>query len=150
MFGSDEEQKRPVHSLMADIVANGSFFAELQSAAEQTRGNLVIDEWSCALTGSALAGATDANAERVKFCSTQADLYANSTAGWSFWSESASVHASSIGYKTENCAEDDNWCFKRAVSRFLPASFAPVHPSPSTHAICRLIGKLNLRTWLMV
>lgn len=72
---------------MADILAGGGINSELHDAADKARGNIVVDEWSCALTGPALAGVTDTDAGRASFCTTQADLYANVTAGWSFWSE---------------------------------------------------------------
>ncbi|KAI9634189.1 glycoside hydrolase [Dioszegia hungarica] len=129
VFGSEEDQKRHLDEIMGDLQPDGGFNNELQQAAEQTRGNIVIDEWSCALTGGALSGMEDQDAGRAEFCQAQAQLYADWTAGWSFWS-----------YKTEGCDGDENWCFRHALARSLPSSFAPVRASSSAaSAICRLI-----------
>lgn len=87
VFGSEEDQKRHLDEIMGDLQPDGGFNNELQQAAEQTRGNIVIDEWSCALTGGALSGMEDQDAGRAEFCQAQAQLYADWTAGWSFWSE---------------------------------------------------------------
>lgn len=48
----------------------------------------MIDEFSCALSGDALNGSSDAVADRRKFCTGQMESYVNATAGYSFWSES--------------------------------------------------------------
>jgi glucan 1,3-beta-glucosidase len=87
VFGSADEQKRHLNEVMKDISPEGGVASELQHAAERARGNIVIDEWSCALNGPALNGLKDPDAGRASFCDTQAQLYANLTAGWSFWSE---------------------------------------------------------------
>nr|GAT47207.1 glycoside hydrolase [Mycena chlorophos] len=76
------------------------------------RGNLVIDEWSCALTPRSLSYESDPQAARKTFCETQQAVYQNTSAGWSFWS----LHL-------EQCHAD--WCFTAAVGRALPATFFP-------------------------
>jgi hypothetical protein len=88
----------------------------LASASKQARHNLVVDEWSCALTPgslSSLSSETKQLAARKSFCTSQADTYLRATAGWSFWS-----------YKTENCDSEDGWCFRKAVGRSLPEKFS--------------------------
>lgn len=87
----------------------------------------MVDEFSCALSNNALTNESDKMAARNTFCTGQMETYANATAGWSFWS-----------YKTEYCANDNDWCFKNAVGRSLPNSFFsypgnyPSQPSPGS------------------
>jgi glucan 1,3-beta-glucosidase len=59
--------------------------ADLEHAFATTRGRLVVDEFSCALTPQSLSNEKDQDGARKAFCSAQADVYLNSTAGWSFW-----------------------------------------------------------------
>ncbi|KAJ7751969.1 glycoside hydrolase superfamily [Mycena metata] len=77
----DEEKSASQHT--NDIET--SILRSLSSASEKERRNLIIGEWSCALTP-------------CKFCKTQLDVYSSATAGWSFWA-----------YKKEDC--DNGWCF---------------------------------------
>ncbi|TRM70447.1 glycoside hydrolase superfamily [Schizophyllum amplum] len=81
-------------------------------ASTQERRNLIIGEWSCALTPDSLSGEQDADAARRDFCTHQMDVYTNSTAGWAFWA-----------YRTEDCDSNPGWCFRDAVGRSLPSSF---------------------------
>ncbi|KAL1749229.1 glycoside hydrolase superfamily [Schizophyllum fasciatum] len=81
-------------------------------ASNQERRNLIIGEWSCALTPDSLSPEQDQEAARKDFCSHQADVYTNSTAGWAFWA-----------FRTEDCDSDPGWCFTAAVGRSLPSSF---------------------------
>ena len=57
------------------------------AVATEERRNIVIDEFSCALSGQALANSTDPVGDRRRFCTGQMESYTNSTAGYSFWSE---------------------------------------------------------------
>lgn len=75
-------------AILTDIAPEGGISSELIDAATKARGNIVVDEWSCALTGHALDGLEDKDAGRAKFCTEQLELYTNVTAGWSFWSKS--------------------------------------------------------------
>ncbi|KAG8718237.1 Glucan 1,3-beta-glucosidase 3 [Ceratobasidium sp. 394] len=88
---------------------NAGIKSALASASERARHNLVIDEWSCALTSQSLSSEEKPLAARKSFCTSQANVYLRETAGWSFWS-----------YKTENCESEDGWCFRKAVGRSLP------------------------------
>ncbi|KAF8597905.1 glycoside hydrolase [Ceratobasidium sp. AG-I] len=88
----------------------------LSSASKKARHNIVVDEWSCALTPQSLSFVSSGAkqlAARKSFCSQQVSVYLRSTAGWSFWS-----------YKTENCDNEDGWCFRKAVGRSLPSKFS--------------------------
>ncbi|KAJ3519539.1 hypothetical protein NM688_g9287 [Phlebia brevispora] len=69
----------------ADI--DGGIQASLASASQQARGNLVIDEFSCALTDQSLQNESNPVQARQDFCTAQVDVYANTSAGWSFWGE---------------------------------------------------------------
>jgi glucan 1,3-beta-glucosidase len=57
----------------------------LAVAAARQRRNLIIGEWSCALTAKSLAGEVDLDAARTAFCAGQEAVYRNNTAGWAFW-----------------------------------------------------------------
>lgn len=57
----------------------------LTVASTRARRNLIIGEWSCALTPQSLANDPDRDATTKNFCSTQLDVYSNVTAGWAFW-----------------------------------------------------------------
>ncbi|QRV93739.1 Cellulase (glycosyl hydrolase family 5 protein) [Ceratobasidium sp. AG-Ba] len=95
---------------------NNGISSALAGAFKRARGNLVVDEWSCALTAESLSSLSSESkqlAARKSFCTSQANVYLRETAGWSFWS-----------YKTENCEDDDGWCFRKAVGRSLPAKFS--------------------------
>lgn len=97
----------------------------LAAASANQRGNLVVDEWSGALTRQSLSNEPDEVAARRDFCTAQLEAYSNYTAGWSFWA-----------YKKEDCDEDLDWCFTAAVGRVLPSDFPSYprncHPPSST------------------
>jgi hypothetical protein len=78
---SDKEEPATEHS--SDI--EGAIAGSLAKAATQQRRNLVVDEWSCALTEDSLAHESDPDAARRDFCTGQMGVYANNTAGWGFW-----------------------------------------------------------------
>ncbi|EIN07450.1 glycoside hydrolase, partial [Punctularia strigosozonata HHB-11173 SS5] len=86
--------------------------ADLSHASATTKGRLVVDEFSCALTQQSLAKEADQDGARRAFCSGQDQVYLNSTAGWAFWS-----------YMKEDCENDKGWCFRAAVGDDLPATF---------------------------
>ncbi|KDN38614.1 hypothetical protein RSAG8_09401, partial [Rhizoctonia solani AG-8 WAC10335] len=113
VFTPDDSSK-PVGDHISNV--NSSIMSSLAAAAKRARHNLVIDEWSCALSPGSLSklpdGATE-QAARKAFCSAQSSAYLRTTAGWSFWS-----------YKTENCDSEDGWCFRKAVGHSLPPKFS--------------------------
>ncbi|KAJ3010169.1 hypothetical protein NUW54_g2568 [Trametes sanguinea] len=90
----------------------GSISDALAAASSSQRRNLVIDEFSCALTDQSLAGETSPDQARQDFCQGQMDIYQNLTAGWAFWA-----------YDKEDCYDDPGWCFKAAVNRSLSSTF---------------------------
>lgn len=97
----------------------------LRQASLAERRNLVVDEFSCALTDDSLENEPDPDQARMDFCTGQIEMYANTTAGWSFWA-----------YRKEDCMEDPGWCFGAAVGKSLPSTFfsygaPPVTPEPT-------------------
>ncbi|THG97588.1 hypothetical protein EW026_g4424 [Hermanssonia centrifuga] len=105
---SDDSEPASQHT--SDI-QNG-IAATLASASNQQRRNLVVDEFSCALTDQSLQGESDPGETRREFCTGQMQVYANATAGWSFWA-----------YRKEQCEDDPGWCFTAAVGNALPSTF---------------------------
>ncbi|KAF5386918.1 hypothetical protein D9615_001922 [Tricholomella constricta] len=114
---SDEAEPASGHT--SDI--QGPISDTLARESAKQRRNLVVDEWSCALTPESIANEPDKEAARRDFCRGQMDVYADTTAGWSFWS-----------YSKEGCEDDPGWCFKAAVNRSLPASFFSYNQDPMT------------------
>ncbi|KAI0647228.1 glycoside hydrolase [Trametes meyenii] len=79
---------------------HGTVTGALDSASELERRNMVVDEFSCALTTQSLVGEDDPERARMDFCTGQMELYQN-----------------------EDCSDDPGWCFKAAVGKSLPPSF---------------------------
>ncbi|KAF9069861.1 glycoside hydrolase superfamily [Rhodocollybia butyracea] len=86
--------------------------AQLASSNVSLPHNLIIGEWSCALTPDSLKDEMDPQQARRAFCMAQEDVYSQTTPGNSFWS-----------YKKEDC--DPDWCFLNAVGNSLPSEFFP-------------------------
>lgn len=63
----------------------GAIAEELAHISERVKGNIIIGEWSGALTPESLAKEADAAQVRKNFCRAQLSVYANKTAGWAFW-----------------------------------------------------------------
>lgn len=78
---SDQAESGAQHT----VDVNGAIAKELSKAANTTRRNLVVDEWSCALTPQSLEKDNDASQVRKDFCTDQMQVYTNTSAGWSFW-----------------------------------------------------------------
>lgn len=78
---SDNEESASDHT--DDI--RGPILGTLQRASDQDRRNLIIGEWSCALTPKSLANEPDPLQAQREFCTAQLEMYTNTTAGWSFW-----------------------------------------------------------------
>ena len=91
---------------------NGPVRLGLEKESTVARRNLVIGEWSCALTEESLANEDDPQNSRWWFCTSEEAVYRNVSAGYYFWS-----------YLTEDCDNNPNWCFKRSVGDALPATF---------------------------
>lgn len=66
-----------------------SISTDLAQASARQRRNLVVDEFSCALSPESLAEESDPDGARREFCEGQMDLYQNQTAGWAFWGKCA-------------------------------------------------------------
>lgn len=115
-----------------------SILNQLSAASKQERRNLVVGEWSCALSQQSMAGQKDPQQSREEFCTGQEVAYANSTAGWFFWS-----------YMKENCDSDLDWCFKSAVGNTLPSTFFSFNSSGTptldkTQFIARSVASMQL------
>ncbi|KAI0341792.1 glycoside hydrolase [Trametopsis cervina] len=114
-----QDSSEPASQHTSDV--EGDISGALQMASNRQRRNLVIDEFSCALTYDSLKGEDDQDEARRQFCTGQMEVYANATAGWAFWA-----------YRKEECDDDPGWCFTSAVGRALPSSFFSygVPPAP--------------------
>lgn len=124
-FVFDSASQSTPASKLADAFqpGHGSVSQQVSAASSEVRRNIMVGEWSCALSGDALKDSADPAGDRRKFCSGQMESYTNATAGWAFWS-----------YKTENCDSDPNWCFTGAVGNSLPSTFHS-YPNSSVKAI---------------
>ncbi|KAJ7098034.1 glycoside hydrolase superfamily [Mycena belliarum] len=105
-----QDESKPASQHTKEIETSMS--ASLATASVHQRGNLVVDEWSCALTPQSLSNEPDEAVARQNFCTTQMEVYSTTTAGWSFWT-----------YKKEGCDSDPAWCFTTAVGTSLPSDF---------------------------
>ena len=73
------DSSEPASDHTTDI--QGDIAYSFVQASAQERRNLVIDEFSCALTEKSLKGESDPNQARRDFCTGQTAIYANATAG---------------------------------------------------------------------
>ena len=71
------------------VDVNGTIAETLVGASRTERRNLVVDEWSCALTPESLKQDDNADAIQKQFGLEQIKVYTNATAGWSFWCTSS-------------------------------------------------------------
>lgn len=77
------DANEPASDHLTDI--QGGIGDSLRIASNQARRNLVVDEFSCALTDASLRDESNPDQARQDFCTGQAEIYTNATAGWSFW-----------------------------------------------------------------
>lgn len=68
------------------IDVNNSISDALRLAASPRR-DLIVGEYSCALTPQSMANEPDGVKSRADFCTSQMKVYTNATAGWHFWCE---------------------------------------------------------------
>ncbi len=78
-----QDESEPAAQHTSDVETN--IADSLQAASDRLRRNLVIDEFSCALTDDSLKDEDDPEEARREFCTGQMQVYANATAGWAFW-----------------------------------------------------------------
>ncbi|KAJ3566586.1 hypothetical protein NP233_g6906 [Leucocoprinus birnbaumii] len=107
---TDDDSRKPSTQHTQDV--KGGISNAFWNTAAGERRNLVIGEWSCALTDESLKNQKDKILARKEFCTAQMQVYSNVTAGWMFWS-----------FKDEQCDFDPGWCFQHAVGTVLPSSF---------------------------
>ncbi|KAJ7285959.1 glycoside hydrolase superfamily [Mycena rebaudengoi] len=101
---------KPASQLTKDV--NTTTSDSLAAACAHQRCNLVVDEWSAALTPESISKEADQVKARQDFGTAQVEVYSTTTSGWSFWS-----------YKKEDCDSDPGWCFIAAVGTSIPATF---------------------------
>ena len=85
------DESEPVSQHTGDV--KGPISGDLGTADSKDRENLIIGEWSCALTDQSLSTQSNPDEARRQFCTTQMGVYTNTSAGWSFWCESCRVSA---------------------------------------------------------
>ncbi|KAF7777607.1 CAZyme family GH5 [Agaricus bisporus var. burnettii] len=107
---TDSDSKTPADQQTANV--KSSISDSFVKAALTERRNLVIGEWSCALTEGSLSSQRDRVQAQRDFCSAQLEMYSSVTAGWYFWS-----------WDNKQCQNDVGWCFKHAVGIALPQTF---------------------------
>lgn len=103
-----QDSAKPAKQHTSDIATGTN--RSLSHASVHERRNLIIGEWSCALTDESLANEDDRDEARRQFCTGQMEVYTNTTAGWAFWS-----------YRLES--RDKGWSFETAVGKSLPSTF---------------------------
>lgn len=111
--------------------------ASLSEVASCQRRNLIVGEWSCALTPQSLEHEDDAEAAKKAFCDQQLNVYTNAIPRWAFWSKHifqqqwltfAKATYFFTAYMKEDCDSDTGWCFKAALGKTLPLlSYAKSH-----------------------
>ncbi|KJA20294.1 glycoside hydrolase family 5 protein [Hypholoma sublateritium FD-334 SS-4] len=102
---------------------NNTISPALLNTSKQDRRNLIVGEWSCALSPQSVESDGDATQVRKQFCTKQMQAYEADAAGWSFWS-----------YMKEDCDNDPGWCFKAAVGKSLPHDFYTLRKSAAKDA----------------
>jgi len=80
---SPYDQTEPASQHTIDV--KGAIAESFLRASNRVRRNMIIGEWSCALTPQSLADEGDAGQVQKDFCEQQMKVYANTTAGWTFW-----------------------------------------------------------------
>ncbi|KDR81860.1 hypothetical protein GALMADRAFT_240110 [Galerina marginata CBS 339.88] len=125
---SDQQESGAQHT----VDVEGAIADALNRAAQKQRRNLVVDEWSSALTPQSLKDDNDADTVRREFAAAQMEVYSNATAGWAFWS-----------YKKEDCDDDPGWCFKAAVGTSLPATFFSYGKQTSMEEVTALANEAS-------
>lgn len=68
-----------------------SIATNLAAHSSQQRGNLIIGEWSCALSSQSMKKENDPEASQKEFCTRQMETYGANTAGWTFWCTSSGL-----------------------------------------------------------
>lgn len=115
---------------------NGRINDQFESASATARRNLIVGEWSCALSESSLKNSKNRERDQKNFCQAQQDIWQSATAGFTFWS-----------WKLENCDSNPGWCFEGSVGRYLPSTFnawgLPIAPFSSDSAKSKLLTAIN-------
>ncbi|KAF8321394.1 glycoside hydrolase [Cantharellus anzutake] len=107
---------------------NSGVLKSLTSTSELGRRNMIIGEWSCALTPQSLSMENHPSDSQRTFCEGQMNIYSEAAAGWTFWS-----------YNKEDCGDDGGWCFRKAVGTNLPSTFYSFPQSQSNNTAATLL-----------
>jgi len=82
---TDPDRQRSASEHAKDV--GEAVSSSIRQASDQVHRNMVIGEFSCALTPESMAlnrGDTGVQARR-DFCASQIDTYTEHTGGWHFW-----------------------------------------------------------------
>ncbi|EEB98130.1 hypothetical protein MPER_02418, partial [Moniliophthora perniciosa FA553] len=82
---SDATEPASQHTTDVNTVVASQLTATDPDRCRIARHNLVVDEWSCALTPDSLAPEENKDQSNRDFCSSQMEVYGEVTPGWSFW-----------------------------------------------------------------
>lgn len=92
---------------------DSSISNQFEQQSSIARRNLIVGEWSCALSWSSIQNSKSPVQDQTEFCQTQQDIWQSKGSGWTFWS-----------YKMENCDQNSGWCFQSASKKFLAGNFS--------------------------
>ncbi|PFH52456.1 glycoside hydrolase family 5 protein [Amanita thiersii Skay4041] len=80
---TDADKAKAASQLTSEV--NTVTYTRLHDASLHQHRNLIVGEWSCALTPTSLTNEPDKVGARRDFCTSQMKIYSSTTAGWSFW-----------------------------------------------------------------
>jgi hypothetical protein len=142
---SDEAEPASQHT--ADIET--AVAESLSNASAQQHRNLVVGEWSCALTPKSLSQEADPVKSRKEFCTGQMEVYANTSAGWSFWCKfQVCFHIYEViePHKPQLTRRNNVMTTPDGASKLLSAGASPTRSSLLVKARRRTL--LKCRIWL--
>ena len=85
-----------------DLSLAGSVGSALMATGMGLNGNLIIGEWSCALSEDSLRLEENPIASRRQFCEVQEKTYRDVGAGAAFWSEWSNVQYCGLSFDKVN------------------------------------------------
>lgn len=122
---ADKDASAGAHTRQID----GPVDRQLQGNHSLARGNLMVGEWSCALSPSSLQNASDPQQAERRFCQAENSVFGNQTAGTLYWT-----------WRMEQCESNSGWCLRAAAKEFLTTPFSLWNISGGTYD---LIGRMN-------
>lgn len=132
------DESEPAFQHTSDV--RGSISGDLGAADSKDRENLVINEWSCALTAQSLSTQRDPDEARKQFCTTQMGVYANTSGGWSFWCASYRPSRTNPGPWPTN--QFDQLITRRDVIQIKVGASKPQSGKASPGPFSRMVNRL--------